>query len=743
MNLKQLDISGFKSFGKAVTLEFSRPITAIVGPNGSGKSNVSEAIRWALGEQSMKSLRGKRGEDLIFHGSGSASQLGKASVKITFDNSKKIFPLDFEEVVVSREVYRDGVNEYKLNGTPVRLKDIVELLSNVGIGGSGHYVISQGEADRILYASPKERRNMLEDALGLRIYQIKKADATRKLESTRSNMEQVEALRREIQPHMRFLKTQADKFEASNKFREELRTLLSEYSAREEFTVTAELQKITDGEAPYEKETQVLEEEIKNLRALLTRGYDTPDTEHKHRLEVLDGEITRIDDQARTLERELGRIEGHISFLNSKKKHPAAALTVSVAEVKAGLTNILTLVDALLGEHSLEAVAERAQSLKQATEEFLMRISKQGGGEPEESVEDEQVPLLEEQEKVRGLLESFKIERAALQEKRRAEEAAYQNSRQTMLESERVGREKEENCFGLKTNRQPHAVAKERLTIRLEELAREREEVGHVVGDIPAYTEAEKMLALEERESIRRHIQRLRLKLEEAGGIDESVLREYQDISGRDQFLSNELEDLAKSEEALAHLMDELDQHLERDFFQGIEKINKEFELHFKTMFGGGSAALSVVEPKRRGKESEYEREEGAFLEEVSKEDERGIEISVDLPRKRVKSLDMLSGGERALTSIALLFAVSSVTPPPFLVLDETDAALDEANSQRYGAMLSDLSKKSQLCVVTPNRQTMKEAEILYGVTMGADGISRLLSIKFDEATQMSGKAHE
>ena len=264
-----------------------------------------------------------------------------------------------------------------------------------------------------------------------------------------------------------------------------------------------------------------------------------------------------------------------------------------------------------------------------------------------------------------------------------------------------------------------------------------------MVGDIPAYTEAEKMLALEERESIRRHIQRLRLKLEEAGGIDESVLREYQDISGRDQFLSNELEDLAKSEEALAHLMDELDQHLERDFFQGIEKINKEFELHFKTMFGGGSAALSVVEPKRRGKESEYEREEGAFLEEVSKEDERGIEISVDLPRKRVKSLDMLSGGERALTSIALLFAVSSVNPPPFLVLDETDAALDEANSQRYGAMLSDLSKKSQLIVITHNRQTMKEAEILYGVTMGADGISRLLSIKFDEATQMSGKAHE
>jgi len=127
MILKRLEISGFKSFAKAATLEFPAPISSIVGPNGSGKSNVADSIRWVLGEQSMKTLRGKKGEDLIFAGTAEVSKMGKASVSLVFDNTKKIFPVEFDEVIISRRVYRDGVNEYLLNGSVVRLKDIFEL----------------------------------------------------------------------------------------------------------------------------------------------------------------------------------------------------------------------------------------------------------------------------------------------------------------------------------------------------------------------------------------------------------------------------------------------------------------------------------------------------------------------------------------------------------------------------------------------------------------------------------------
>ncbi|MDP3935019.1 MAG: AAA family ATPase, partial [Candidatus Giovannonibacteria bacterium] len=156
MLLKRLEMTGFKSFAKAVTLEFPTKITSIVGPNGSGKSNIADAIRWVLGEQSMKHLRGKKGEDLIFAGTPQIARLAKASVSLVFDNKEKIFPVEFDEVAMSRRVYRDGANEYLLNNSQVRLKDIIELLSKVGLGASQHHIIAQGDSDRILYASPKE-----------------------------------------------------------------------------------------------------------------------------------------------------------------------------------------------------------------------------------------------------------------------------------------------------------------------------------------------------------------------------------------------------------------------------------------------------------------------------------------------------------------------------------------------------------------------------------------------------------
>src|SRR3989344_3499401 len=132
MRLKRLELSGFKSFAKQTILEFPHPISAVVGPNGSGKSNVADALRWVLGEQSIKSLRGRRGEDLIFSGSPSAPRLSKAGVSLVFDNSAKEFSLEFEEVSLGRRVHRDGINEYLVNGSAVRLKDILELLAKVG-----------------------------------------------------------------------------------------------------------------------------------------------------------------------------------------------------------------------------------------------------------------------------------------------------------------------------------------------------------------------------------------------------------------------------------------------------------------------------------------------------------------------------------------------------------------------------------------------------------------------------------
>ena len=270
-------------------------------------------------------------------------------------------------------------------------------------------------------------------------------------------------------------------------------------------------------------------------------------------------------------------------------------------------------------------------------------------------------------------------------------------------------------------------VEAEKIRFQEEDFKREREEARPYLGEI-TLAKQEGFASGEEADAMRKKIERTKIKLEEAGGIDPAVLKEYQEVSRRHEFLSKESEDLIKSAAGLRQLIAELEEKLEHDFKEGVLKINAEFEKFFKLMFGGGKASLKVITRimrKRAAEDNGLEKEEP---------EEEGIEISVDLPRKRIKSLDMLSGGERALTSIALLFALSAVHPPPFLVLDETDAALDEANSQRYAKMLEDLSKTAQLIVITHNRATMKCAGVLYGVTMGSDGISKLLSLKFEEA---------
>ncbi|MEK7100969.1 MAG: AAA family ATPase, partial [Patescibacteria group bacterium] len=272
-----------------------------------------------------------------------------------------------------------------------------------------------------------------------------------------------------------------------------------------------------------------------------------------------------------------------------------------------------------------------------------------------------------------------------------------------------------------------------------EEYERDRLEIVALAGASALSFEKLERLPDEDRraqEDRKRSLERLKIRVEEAGGSGEDVRHEYKEAKEREEFLAREIEDLTKSSLGLRELIADLDQELTKTFAEGLAKVNESFSEFFGLMFGGGSAKLVLEELPEPGseEEDEYEVDEPARKRNTKP----GIEISVHLPKKRLQSLMQLSGGERALTSIALIFAMSQVNPPPFLILDETDAALDEANSRRYGDMIESLSKKSQLIVITHNRETMSRAGILYGVTMGGDGISKLLSVRFEEAAQVA-----
>jgi chromosome segregation protein len=290
------------------------------------------------------------------------------------------------------------------------------------------------------------------------------------------------------------------------------------------------------------------------------------------------------------------------------------------------------------------------------------------------------------------------------------------------------------------------SAEEETLKIIKEDFKREMTELGMMLGTSFLQFESLTFDYNEPRssqEDRRRSIEKIKIRLEDAGGIGGAeTMKEYTEASERDIFLSKELEDLEKTATSLTDLIKDLDNRLSTEFKNGVEKINSQFKEYFAMMFGGGEARLSVIsEPKKKKKEVQtdelFESGEGEEIKEEI-EGEEGIDIEVNLPKKKVKGLMMLSGGERALTSIALIFAVTQVNPPPFIILDETDAALDEANSKKYADMIENLSKFSQLIVVTHNRETMSRAGILYGVTMGMGGGSKLLSVAFDEAVAVA-----
>ena len=199
MYLKSIEVHGFKSFANKILFEFHNGITGIVGPNGSGKSNVADAVRWVLGEQSVKQLRGASMQDVIFSGTQSRKPLGYAYVAITLDNSDHSLAIDYEEVTVARRLYRSGESEYLINGTVCRLKDVNELFYDTGIGKEGYSIIGQGQIDKILSGKPEERRELFDEAAGIVKFKRRKNEAQKKMENERQNLVRVNDILAELE----------------------------------------------------------------------------------------------------------------------------------------------------------------------------------------------------------------------------------------------------------------------------------------------------------------------------------------------------------------------------------------------------------------------------------------------------------------------------------------------------------------------------------------------------------------
>ncbi|MBZ2173902.1 chromosome segregation protein SMC [Schnuerera sp. xch1] len=350
MHLKKIDIQGFKSFADKIEVEFKEGITAVVGPNGSGKSNIADAIRWVLGEQSAKTLRGSRMEDIIFSGTSKRRALGYAEVTITFDNLDGVIPIDYQEVAITRRMFRSGESEYYLNKNSCRLKDIKELFMDTGVGKDGYSIIGQGRVDEILSNRPEDRRHIFEEAAGIVKYKTKKNEAENKLEKTDNNLLRIKDILSELEKQYDNLKEQSKKasqfLDLSNKLKEiEVNLLIRKVDKlkKEIETSQSEKEKIQDKIDLILKDKDQVDETLNSIKLkiedkdLSIESFQKEKDEITKYLNKNENDLTLLQEKKKFYIKDIERLNNEMNELNSnieELKNEKTTLTETNAKIE-------------------------------------------------------------------------------------------------------------------------------------------------------------------------------------------------------------------------------------------------------------------------------------------------------------------------------------------------------------------------------------------------------------------------
>ncbi|MFH1668026.1 MAG: AAA family ATPase [Candidatus Komeilibacteria bacterium] len=872
MYLQKLEIQGFKSFANKTTLEFNKELTAIVGPNGSGKSNFADAVRWVLGEQSLKVLRGKKSQDVIFAGSDQKSRLGFAEVNLYLNNEDGRAPIDYSEVVITRRIYRDGEGEYLINKNKVRLSDVQMLMAKSSFGQRSYSIVGQGMVDSILTSSPQERKEFFDEATGVRQYQIKREQSLNKLERTYENLIQSQNVIKEIEPRLKSLTRQMKRLEEKEAAELDLKQLQNNYYSFLQDQLNNELKTKQASFAIVEQNRQSLETQLNDLQKEL-ESIENEDG-HSQTFNNLEGKYSRLITDKNNILQELSLLQGKIdlklttngqgdtvwlrkksedlsikltaikeqlALLSKEKETTEKSYEQKIKEQQQIVTDFNILKEKLLNKQGQGANQDYSEDLKKKInllsdnyDDFLHKLEKidnleklidlqteanniatiintirrdlkeQNATDGEDIVwleekmnqfltnkdnlvdeineqkinleiaktkhhqfQEQYNQLAEEKQKIEDELKittsttADQKQTALIEQKVKLEKNLDEinnslnlvkqkidtfNSQVESKQTNLINIQKQTRDLQIKLNDQNNQINSinidiAKLETKLEDLNKEiLEELGSGWQSVSV---KEEVHIIQTREKINS----LKNKLALVGGIDDGVPTEYREVKERFEFLDDQVRDLDQSITTLTEVIKELDQKIDQQFKENFDTINQEFQKYFKILFNGGKSSLMIKQPTNNKvlameeliDDEEDKTEEISIIKKLKKTlTDTEIEIIASPPGKKISSINTLSGGEKAMTAIALICSIISANPSPFVILDEVDAALDEANAARYVAIINDLSDKTQFIAVTHNRVTMHHAAILYGVTMGADSVSRLLSVDLKEAETYS-----
>jgi chromosome segregation ATPase len=766
MHLKAISLKGFKSFPERTRLEFSPGVSVIVGPNGCGKSNITDAVLWALGEQSPLAVRGQTMQDVIFAGGDGQGRRNFAEVEVVIDNSDGMAASDFSELSIRRRLERSGEGGYWLNGARCRLIDITEALADTNLGREMHSVISQGRVEEIVHSRPRERRLLIEEAAGLGKHRKRRRRAELKLRRTQDNLDRALDVEREARTRLRPLKRQAQAAETHARLEAEALDLRASLLADELRSRALDLTGL-EREAAHAREVRDgIEAElaaVNRRRTEIEERFAERDRERTMawgRLTALRGSGERLNVRAEALtarRAELaGALERRRAALGSLLAAAGAgaqreALDQELDAIEAALAGA---GDALSGARSGGGDGSRAAELarlRDRTEraargarraEAMLGARRQGSLEQRVAEERELLARLDR------MVAAVEDARAALSERAAA------------LEERVVGGERSADDIAeeLRACSRREADLQARLREAGEALTRAEVEAAHQ-GDRRADAEAELArigerlgrelgpaatpLSDPERDEIEARLERLRRRRELLGPVNPLAEREYREALDHVEELERNREDLEAALAELRKLIRETDRQIERAFEETFEATRRNFEELVEHLFPGGRGRLRLVDapgpsPVLGGAEVADEAEgppapeaPGSLAAEALDDeprDERGVEIEVTPAGKATRRLTLLSGGEKSLVALAFVFAVFLARPSPFYILDEVEAALDDANIDRFLQLVRRFSDRAQFVVVTHQKRTMDAADVLYGVSMGAGGVTKVVS---------------
>ena len=730
MQLKHIKLSGFKSFVDPTKISFPTNMVGVVGPNGCGKSNVIDAIRWVLGELSAKNLRGESMVDVIFNGSEKRKASGQCSIELLFDNSSAKIGgeyASYNEVSIKRVMTRDAQSDYFINNAKCRRKDVQDIFLGTGLGPSSYAIIEQGMVSKLVSAKPDELRTHIEEAAGVSKYRERRRETESRIKRTKENLSRVKDIRDEIGRLIKRLENQA---KAAEKYK-----------------------KLNDEKSQIELDTAILFSlEAKNNRDDLQKKLDSLNRD----LKIKNAESETIQsqiDQFRTenesvlteyesaqknfysIGAEIAKREANLQNINKTENETKFKLEKTKENLeKAKETeknfdelspseqaiHILNEIIATLKKYSIQndSILDKANKLKVLLAEILNIASAQSKTLTEEyqsrqedlskeifeaeklksSIEEEMQTYVEESSQAESVLISLRQKQSKFNEDLRSLE---NNKSIVELDSRSIS----EKITNIRLDLKTYEINLENSNKKIKAAGIDIEKIDFTKYEDLSISELEDKLADIEAKIIR------------LGAINLAAPEEIEEESKRKEELDKQYDDLIEALDKLNGAIKKIDNETKTIFKESFDAVNIKLKEVFPKLFGGGLAELNLTDDDPL---------------------HAGVILMARPPGKKNSSISQLSGGEKALTALALVFAIFDLNPAPFCLLDEVDAPLDDLNTLRFINMVEEMSKTVQFIFITHNKVSMERSDYLMGVTMQEAGVSRMVSVDVNQALELA-----